>query len=102
MNKIEINSPTDYFSLTYNQGQDVWVFTFRWNESYGLFHVDLTLNNEPFIYSVAVVGGRFILKDFSRGYNFLLMGTVSQVSDLGTKMNLYSLTTAETQELGLI
>lgn len=102
MKVIPISSPVDYFQFTTTINQQVWTFIFRWNSVGGLFHVDVNLNRVPYIKSIAVLGGVFVLDNFTQGYNFLLLGDVSVVSDLGTKMKLYQITTTEAINLGLI
>ena len=101
MQLIPINNPIDYFEITCPIGQLVWTFIFTWNESYQLFHVDVLLNGNPYIYSVAVLGGVFILPDFSNGYNFFFLGEVDVIADLGDKMQLMQLTLADAEQAGL-
>lgn len=102
MKIIPINSPVDYFQLTTTFDQDVWSFTFRWNETFGLFHINASLNRSPIIMSVAVLGGVFVLKNFELGYNFVFFGTATKVEDLGNTMQMYQITTSEAENLELI
>jgi hypothetical protein len=102
MKVIPIQNPIDYFEITTPNGNDIWTFIFTWSEKYSMFHVDALLNGSIYTYSVAVLGGVFVFKDFSLGYNFYFLGETRTYTDLGNSMIMYLLTTEDATELGIL
>lgn len=102
MRTIPISSPIDYFEITVPLGQLIWNFTFTWNSTYSLFYVDVFLNGQPYIYSVAVLGGVFVLPDFSKGYNFFFVGNCNAIEDLGTQLKMMQILTVDAEAAGFL